>query len=339
MRNIVCFGFIGLFVLVGFLQPAAAGPFRAKTMRGDWPTSRAHRDFTLPKGWSQVGVTVEHKSSTGVRGADGSVLPLDGRARWNYGRMSLDLDHGFSKHFHIYLRFPWVRAHFRTVNEQAISTIAFGDAHAGLWIQPWIGKRWAAALRLDLKAPSGLDWPSDSTGQPNQVTGFLTGTGLTNLGLNLHGKIRVADPFAMALHVGYTFKFPAIVGYVVEVGGFGNGRLDAGDSVDVDFSLLVQPHRVVSIQAKLRFSRRGAYRIGAAGPGLKWQDPTTIMDPGYFLDVLGDVTIEPSQHVEVSVLAGYQVLGTDTRTFALLGLEEFSPQPGLDLGLRVRARW
>ena len=60
---------------------------------------------------------------------------------------------------------------------------------------------------------------------------------------------------------------------------------------------------------------------------------------GTFTDVGLTAFWSPDSHWEVNLDLGAQLLGSDTRTFAHLGLEEFSPQPGVTTGLEVAARW
>jgi hypothetical protein len=325
--------------LIALIHTAAGGPFSPKTMQGELEAARIDRGYALPKGWFQVELHGMHKSTSKWRNADGGLVSLDGDGRWDHSRLSLNIDHGFSNTTRLYLRIPWIRSRLRTVESQSIETIGFGDAHVGVWLQPWRGKSWDAALQIDLKTPSGNEWPSSTVHQPQQIDGFLTGTGLTNLGFHLHGNVQIAAPYQLELQVGYTFKLPAIVGYVVEDGGFGNGRLDAGDALDVKFSQLVQPHKALSIQAGAHFSYRGWYRVGASGPGIGWSNPYYYVEPSAFLDLFGDITIEPHPQYGFSVLFSYSLAGADTRPFSVLGLEEFFPQPGLTLGFQGRIRW
>ena len=317
--------------LLLFIQSAVAGPFTAKTMRQDWPVERIEREFTLPKGWFQVGLQVNHKMTSQYRDADGRLKTYPEPVRWNYSEFQLTVEHGFSDRTRLYLVLPLIHAHLRTADDGHIRTTGIGDANAGLWFQPWRWQRGSVAFQANLKTPSGVEWTQDA--------GFLTGTGLTNLSLTAHGRMKWVPIWSSTLSIGYTLKFPAIVGYVLEEDGFGNGRLDAGDAFDVRLTQTLQFGPRLSADVRTAFSYRGATYVGAAGPGISWYDPYYLYDPAYFMDVGGALYFEPVKWIDVHLDIGYQVLGTTTLPFSTLGLEEFSPQPGVTLGLGADIRW
>ena len=317
--------------LILWIQCAVAGPFTAKTMRQDWPDQRIDREFTLPKGWFQLGFEANHKMTSKYRDASGALGRYPDPIRWDYSKIELTVAHGFSNRTRLYLKLPLIHAHLRTADDGHIRTTGIGDANAGFWIQPWRDKRWAVAFQTNLKTPSGVEWTKDA--------GFLTGTGLTNLSFFVHTRMKWATVWSSTLALGYTIKFPAIVGYVLEEDGFGNGRLDAGDALDVRLKQTLQLKPTLSVDLTTDFSYRGPTYVGAAGPGLTWYDPYYLYDPAYFLDVGGAVYLEPAQWIDVHLSVTYQALGSTTIPFSTLGLEEFSPQPGLTLGLGADVRW
>jgi len=308
-------------------------------MQAEWADRQVEREFTLPKGWFEVQLAADSKLSTAVRGSDGNPEDLLGGARWSYSRVWLKVHHGFSNRTRMYMEIPWVRARLHTADDETITTMALGDVHTGVWIQPWVKKRWATSLQVDLKSPSGLEWPSSFDSSPGNITSFLTGTGLTNLSLIVHGRLHLLDWLATELAVGYVFKMPAVVGYVIEQDGFGNGKLDAGDEFRVTSKTTVQVHNDVAVSLRGHFSHRGWYRMGVSGPDPGWEGAIDLLAPGYFLDVGGDVSWEPMPQFELSGALEAQVLGTDTRLFAPLGLEEFTPQPGMTASLSGTIRW
>ena len=88
-----------------------------------------------------------------------------------------------------------------------------------------------------------------------------------------------------------------------------------------------------------QYSYRGPYFIGVGGEGIRWSDKEEIWPSSYFLDLEATLSFEPSSQFEVLLAGGKQVLGTDTRWFSTLGLEEFSPQPGWVGSLEGVVRW
>jgi hypothetical protein len=333
--------------------PAWSGALDGKTMRQEWPESHVERDLVLPKGWFEVDVGVDHKRSTAVRDLDGLAQPLQDGAAWSFSQAHIGLHHGLSRRTRVYLTVPWVRARLRTGSSDSvpashITTLAMGDVHTGVIVQPWISappgrteapRTWAVAAQLDLKAPSGLEWTSAGTGAPDEIKSFLAGTGVTNLGAFAHGKIRMSPAFSTHLAVGWVFKFPAIVGYVVEVDGFGNGKLNPGDELRVDLDATVQLGNRLALTANGRLSRRGWTTMGVSGPGLRFAEWDYLEDPALFVDVGGAASIEASQALELRLHASAQVMGTTTALWAPLGLEELAPQPGLTTGLQAVMRW
>jgi hypothetical protein len=317
--------------LILFVQGATAGPFTDKTMRQQWAQQRIDQEWVLPKGWFELQWSAQHKSTTWFRNENGQLSPHPNGLRFATSLATLSLKHGMSDAVTLYLDLPVVHTSLKTLDDGKIQTTAFGDANAGLWVQPWRERRWAVAFQANLKTPSGVEW-----GQP---AGFLTGTGLTNLTGAVHGRMKWTAYFSSSLSVGYTVKFPALVGYVIEDGGFGNGRLKAGNALNLGLSQRLQVHQRLSFDLTTDLSLRASYYIGAAGPGLSWYAPYTLFGPSHFLNAGGKVVFEPAQWIDLHLAAKGQVLGTDSRPFSTLGLEEFSPQPGWTFGVGGAVRW
>jgi hypothetical protein len=328
-----------LFALISS-SLALAGPFTERSSMGEWPETQLQRDFVLPRGWLQLGLGVATRASTAWRDETGQLIPYDDGTRFRHSSVSLEIDQGFSKRISLYARIPLVTNSLINSRGADISTSALGDIHTGLVVQPWLRRTSILAFSADVKAPSGLEWPADMIGGPSSTSGFLTGTGVTNLGLFLHFRHRILERTALTLQAGQVFKFPAIVGYVLEEDGWGLGWLDPGDESLLLGELSAQVLGDLSVSATCRYSYRGVYAMGTKGPGTDAPD----LDPlagsnGAFLDVGGSLSYEPTRHLEFAALASAQILGPDTRLFASLGLEEFSPQPGLTLGGKGVIRW
>ena len=97
----------------------------------------------------------------------------------------------------------------------------------------------------------------------------------------------------------------------------------------------------LALTATGRHSHRGRYRIASSGKQNKvnWARGSVLQKPGSYTDVGGQLAWEPGPRGELALHGSTQVRGTDTRTFAHLGLEEFAPQPGLTLGGSGTIRW
>jgi hypothetical protein len=322
------------------LGPALAGPFTARTSQGPWTERAVAREYVLPKGWLQIGLSTDAKLSTAYRDADGDLVPWEEGTAWLFSRLWLRVDQGFSRRVRLYAHLPVVHAHLWSAAGADTATTALGDIHTGFWVQPWLERRGALAFQLDLKAPSGVEWPDDFIGGAANTAGFLTGTGITNLGLHTHGRLCLGEWGAVRAQVGWTHKFPAVVGYVVEDGGFGNGWLDPGDEVVAGLEAQVQLGDPLALTLGGRFSHRGTYALGVAGPGAADLDLTPIPgSAGDFLDARLALAWSPDPHFEATAAGGLQVFGSDSRLFAHLGLEEFSPQPGPVAEIAGVVRW
>ena len=68
--------------------------------------------------------------------------------------------------------------------------------------------------------------------------------------------------------------------------------------------------------------------MGVGGAGVRWTDRPELWPASYFSDATLGLSYEPRPNFELQFFAAKQVQGTDTRWFSVLGLEEFSPQPG-----------
>jgi hypothetical protein len=329
------------FLLAALVMSGTAqgGVFQHKTMHAEWPDRQVEQELVLPKGWWEVQLAVDHKATGSYRNLDGEVTEWEHGATWQYSRLWIEVAHGFSARTQIYLRAPVVRAHLANDRGAKVTTVATGDAHTGLLFQPFVGHPWAFAFRLDLKAPSGVEWPSEYAGSPQSMEGFLTGTGITNLGMFAHGQWRFGRVARVRLAGGYVLKPPGIVGYVMEVDGFGNGWLDPGDEVRVHLDATVQPAKGLAVTAEGTWSWRNWYRMGVSGSGLKLSEMYELEEPASFFDAGLAVDLDPSPHWGLTVAGRYQVLGGTTMTFGHLGLEEYAPQPGVTLVGKGRVRW
>ncbi|MBT3221602.1 MAG: hypothetical protein HN348_21180 [Proteobacteria bacterium] len=331
-----------LFGLV--LSPIAeASPFKHKSMHQPWPERQVERAIVLPKGWMELQLAYDAKSTTSYRNDVGRRVVYGRDTKWTYSRLWLNFRQGFSRRATLYFQIPFVSARLTNNLGTDTRTRALGDVHLGLFLEPAIeqfGGVGHLALQLDIKTPSGVEWPSDFIGGPGNTGSFLTGTGITNVGGHLHWKLNVATVASFHGSVGYVFKLPAVVGYVVDTESFGNGWLDPGDELVNHLAATIQLGNDLALTAQGWHSLRGHYRVGTSGQSVFRTELQRIEDSqGNFLDTGATLSFEPNEQVEVEFNLRTNIRGTDTRTFAQLGLEEFSPQPGLTLGAKAAIRW
>ncbi len=319
---------------------ADAGPFTHRSSQGHWVQRQVDREYALPKGWLQIELAADTKTSSATRDETGVKVPHDQGTTWHYSRLWLNIDQGFSRRARLYAHIPLVHAWLTSASGADTSTLAMGDVHTGLWYQPWLERSWALAFQLDLKAPSGVEWPSDFIGGSANTSGFLTGTGVTNLGGHLHLRRSFGSAVALRGQLGYVRKFPCVVGYLIEDDGFGNGWLNAGDELRVGLEAQLQLGDAFAVTGLGQYSHRGVYKMGVSGEGATTLELSPIPNSaGDFVDAGFELAYSPGRHVELGAGARAQLVGSDTRLFSHLGLEEFSPQPGLSVDLKGAVRW
>jgi len=331
-------GFGALAVSIGALTGAAdAGPFTAKASQGDWVADAVVRPLVMPKGWLEVGVSADTKLSTQYRGGDGQLRAQPDDLKWRYSRLWFELRQGFSDRITLYGRVPIVDARLDLAMGSQVSTTDVGDARLGVVVQPWLD--WPADLgfSLELKTPTGVEWPEGSGG-PDDTNGFLTGTGTTDLSARVHGQLTVLERIRLGAQLGYVYKFAAIVGYVEEVGGFGNGVIAPGNEVHLGTSAMGKVVDGVSVSVAGHYRHTAEFQIGVSGPDERVLRPIKPSGGDWF-DARLTLSLEPSEHWLVEGWAERDLAGGDTRTFAHLGLEDFAPQPGWTYGSRVAFRW
>lgn len=328
--------YIIFLMLLG--QVEAKSPFEQKSMQPAISPNQASRPLILPKGWMEFTVEMQSKYATAQRDFNNEITPLGSNQYWSYSQLWFNYSNAFSSRLMVYMHVPFVHAQFQPSDGDAIATTALGDVHTGFYYQPTL-ERQNFVVQVDLKSPSGVEWPSSKDGGPNDISGFLTGTGLTNLGFIGHYKVQPSALYALHIQTGYTFKFPAIVGYVVEKNGFGNGILNAGNEFNIAAVHQVQIKPTTCLEFTHQYSHRAPYFMGVSGEGIRWHVDEEILGAGWFVNVGAGLSWESSPMQAYSLHIDQQVLGTSTTAFALLGLEEFSPQPGTTISLKGSRRW
>jgi hypothetical protein len=256
---------------------------------------------------------------------------------WQHSKLWLELAQGFSPRTTLYARVPYVRSSLRPSTGSSITSMAMGDATAGVRFQPMASGLFDVAGSLELKVPSGVEWPEGSGG-PGNTSSFLTGTGVTNLGGHVHAAVRAVGALKGSTSLGYVRKFPGVVGYVVQTDGFGNGVINPGDEWVSDSTIALNVTDFAAVEVGALVRRFAVTKIGINGDGERVMEAVRHSE-GTWLMGRVMVVIEPTEHWTVQAGATLDRLGGDSRPFAHLGLEEFSPQPGLQWLGRAVVRW
>ena len=325
-----------LFLICSLLR---ADPFYSKSMQEKWEPQYAMRSLLLPKGWSSVSLEGSSKISQHYRDDEGMLQSIE-PSLWNYNTLHLRYQHGLSRNLTLYFDIPWVLPVLHTQDQGTISSFALGDVHSGILMRLTPQKNDSEiVLGVSLKSPSGAEWPASAKGSPYDIQGFLTGTGTTNLTATMFAKKNISHFYSLIGSASYTYTFRSVVGYIIEADGFGHGMLDPGNYLKANLENRLQLGSALSMSLSAHFSYQSEYYMGVSGAGIGWENPQQIRGSSQFLDGLWGVRWEPTPQWswEGSVL--YQILGTDTRLFSVLGLEEFSPQPGWVFSLGGTRRW
>lgn len=279
-----------------------------------------------------VALVGDHKRSSAYRNARGTVVPYGDGTAFTVHRVWLDIEQGFSDRATFTLRIPWVHSTLTNDLGADLSTFALGDAEAGLIYGNGRGEAW----QLELKAPSGVEWPHDFT---NGTTGFLTGTGTTHLTMTLHERVQ-RERFAVHATAFGTWRIPGIVGYVVEKDGFGNGWMDAGDSAGGSLKLSAGLGDRVLVHVGGRAEMFQVFMTGTSGESV-WTINKEVLPRtgGLWAHTGGGVEFALSEHWGLAYDAEWQAVGTDSRVFGGLGIEAFSPQPGVTHTVALEGRF
>ena len=296
------------------------------------------RPLVLPKGWLEVGLSADTKRSTQYRGGDGELRAHPDGLAWRYSRLWFELRQGFSDRVTLYGRVPVVDARLDLAMGSQISSTDVGDARLGVVVQPWLERRVDAGFSVELKTPTGVEWP-EGTGGPGDTHGFLTGTGTTDLAAHLHGQWTILDRVKLGADVGYVHQFAAIVGYVEEVGGFGNGVMDPGNEVLLRGSVMGKVVRGVSVSLAGRYRSMGGNSKSASTAMVSASFGPSR--PRWRLVRCGGHPQRRAIHSTGSWRDGPRgdLAGGDTPTLCSPGLGGLRPQPGWTFGSRVAVRW
>ena len=224
--------------------------------------------------------------------------------------------------------------------DDSIQTIGLGDVYTGVRFRTYHEKGRNIFLSLELKSPSGIEWPSGLSGYPNDITGFLTGTGTTNLGISSQIEFDLnPQKYNMAFDIGYVYKFRSVVGYVIEEEGFGNGRLQPGSEIYLNWLHRIGINKHFQSDVWSTYSYRGTYFYGTSGDGIAWNNKNELMSPTQYADIGYSIIYAPSLSQNLSVSIQHQIWGSDTQLFSILGLEGFSPQPGTTFSFGYEVLW
>ena len=318
---------------------AFASPFSDKTMKGELTLLPMHRDLLLPKGRMSLGFDVASKNIIGYRDGNGNIVEYQ-NTNFLYNTSTLHYANGFSNSITMYATMPFVWQYLQKTDfQKPIQTRALGDVRTGIRYSIHHTDVRQYALTAELKSPSGVEWPSSYSGYPNDIQGFLTGTGTTNLGIGSQMRWNVSPKYTMDVDLGYIQKFRAVVGYVIEKDGFGNGRIKPGNEIFVQWKHRFALRDHIEIDGWGAYSYRSTYLYGTSGEGVLWNNKQELMAPTSYADAGLSFFYSPSIHHTWLISLQQQIWGSGTELFSLLGLEEFSPQPGMVYSFQYEVRW
>ena len=318
-----------LLVLICVANDAFAQP---ASMLDEVGNDAPERLIGIQRGESLTTLRLQTKRSTAYRDAYGWRTPYADGTVFSYTQLSAAVSHGFSTSATLYLVVPFVFTDLRSAQGEHARIAALGDVRAGIIFRLLSSQTTETGIRIELKSPSGLEWPGPEHS-------LLTGTGATNLALHVLEAARPLPGMRVDLEAGYVAKFPAIVGYVTEVDGYGHGWIDPGDELQAHLTLGFQLTPSLSAQVGSEFSQHMATTTGSSTPGPNglslWWVPGT---GGTFIDAMAGFVLSVDDW-EAEVEVGRDIAGPDSRIFSVLGLEELSPQPGWFASLAVTRRW
>lgn len=298
-------------------------------------TPQVQRDLVLPRGALRLGLSADSKTTSAYFDDQGQRTRWEDEGRYRYSRLWLGLDQGFSSRTRLYLHLPVVWVHREDALGTDLNTTALGDAHAGVWLQPRTGEVTAFAFRLDLQLPSGLRWTYRvAEGTPT----LLTGTGCPRVSVAAHGRQK-GKRLALDLALLYGLGLPGAVSYLDGIGDQDHGWLDPGDELRADAGLTVQLTPGLALGAQARLSALSATQVGTSSGGITQLELESVPYTGGLYLSAGGHLSWAGQRTEVRAAARYDLLGPSSLPFALLGLEELSPQPGLTLSAEGALQW
>ncbi len=338
------------FSLTMILAPnsASAGMFGEKTMRQPLPTQAVERSLILPRGWVEVQLDFEQKTSTSSWNSDGSRDQWQ-HSRWSYRTQRATFTLGFAKRANLWFDFPVHQARLTQDREGVaadqqtdIRDASIGDPRAGWIIELFNQESPTASVAFEgwYKGAAANEAPGTYIGGPLNVNGFVFTTGTPDVYLGFGAKKQLG-PLGLEAHAGYKHRFSATVQYLIELENSQfAGRMKPGHQFLVDTKVQLQLGPVAPYVGS-RGLTRGEAAVGttSGGPGVIRPDKQLRKlsgSGGSQLDLVAGLQLNASRGFDVTLGANLPLIGED---FMFFPIEDLHPTAGTTLFGSVEIRY
>lgn len=271
-------------------------------------------------------------------------------AAWNYRRIDIGAQWGFSRNAELWVRLPLLWAQVwnnRMVDEdgarQPIASFGLGDLHGGFKYQ-WFRTqsqdgRFSNALTtgIDIRFPTGNESPGSYLPGPNNVATIVTGAGTWGYDLEVRFKQQLRI-LAVEAALGFTWNPTGTVMYLVDdVQNQFNQHLDPGDVVHGNVGVTVQFVKNLGLRGDLWLDYRTPTKWGStlnSFPACKECAAIPASD-GFWMDAGARLLVDVDAHFGLDFWFRGSIAGR--RNF-LWPLEELSPSRGITAGGNVQIR-
>ncbi len=318
---------------------AQATAWEAKTMRASLSAREVERPLILGKGWLELSLEAQVKSTDQYWGPQGEKLEWD-YAEWLYTKETVRVRYGVLRRGELSWEVP---VHYLRLQNENLGTntkgLYWGDPRFSFTFEPFRTQvpLTSVVVKAEMKAPMGNESPGSYIAGPSTFQRFITTTGTPDLTLSARGK-RQFGVFATEAGIGYMYRFSGIAQYLLETTNNQlNGRLKPGNQVLMDASGTVQ-FGPVAIQGGLWYRRWGTVDAGTTSSGLLPNgnlEPIVGSDGSSFgLDVtaIGHVI----RGIDVVAAANIPLTGEDLMFFPI---EDLHPTRGVTYTARLEFRF
>ncbi len=331
------------FLVIPLLVATVTVPARAADSESAAvPTRVVSVPLDPPRGEFALEVGYGYRTTTETFGSDGFPVQAEAGARWTVQAWEVAAAYGLTDRTSLHVTLPVLRPSLDHEGLESPITNP-GPAPGDTSIEAhWRFRErrrpygaWVAMLHVS--APTGVDAP----GSPGSA--LVTGTGIPELGVGLMAR-RQLGPAAVRLACAYVLRIAQVVPYATAEypdGTTGLARLHPGNAARAGFTVELEPRPILWMALDATAEWQGAYRLGTTSA--RWF-PSTQLEPTegterLYLSAGADAAFPLTDTVTVTLFGRYRFFGKTLPEFAALGLEAFSPPPGLWAGGAVGFRF
>lgn len=248
---------------------AQATAWEAKTMRAPLSAREVERPLILGKGWLELSLEAQVKSTNQYWGPEGEKLEWD-YAEWLYTKETLRVRYGILRRGDLTWELP---VHYLRLQNENLGTdtkgMYWGDPRFSFTFEPFRTDvpLTSVVTKAEMKVPMGNESPGSYIAGPSTFQRFITTSGTPDLTLSARGK-RQVGLFAFEAGVGYMYRFSGLAQYMLETTNNQlNGRLKPGNQLLLDVSGMVQAGPV-ALQGGLWVKQWGVVQAGTTSGGL-----------------------------------------------------------------------